>query len=901
MGSGFCGALVDRAGGVGALVSVALLAHAAPSNAAPVPSGAHPRLFMSADNVAAFGANAGNSKTSAAALVKACQDTIDSPNDFTTRGGSDGDYWPGSAMSCAFAYLATQKTQYLTQAITYWNASLRDDQTIDDKAGCMPGVSTDWTGWDGNPPAPPVIITVTHDTGYPMRWYAPDIALTYDWLYSAPGVDPDLLSQTRTCLTAWVDYYTARGYHADEAGANYNAGYAIGKTLAAIAIGNDGGADGHLWNETTTALFPTLLIGQGLSGMSGNVGDAAGPMVGGDWAEGWQYGPLSVLEYAVAARAVEENGVPLPEMDAWTDSIIVRLIHGTDPSGDGQWVGGDFDSDSVFQSPALNQFDAVLAGPSTDQAAAWAANEKAKASPGPGPYFYNALAELRTVAAADYRTQSTPPAPWYLARGTRAMYARTAWDDGAYWSVFSSAPAVVSDHEHFSASNFVFNRGADPLIVDASNYGEYDTFATNAVTADSTVAQGDYIGTQTPWSNAELTWARGTSDATYAARSDFATAFNYSSTPSDIKYAHREWVMLPEGEIVAIDRVHTADASHDMYVAFHTNTGGGNLKLNGAIASGPAGASTVAIHTVLLSGGTPEIKTPNVGDCTLSCSYPCGQCDAARFAIDEYSVAVPGPWAVAIHAIDGLDKSEAPAVVGSLNDDTFDPAPKQNAGVIGAAVQRSSKLSYVVASSGKDGAVGSTMTYGVPGTAPSRNVVFDAPEDTNGKSMVTASASNGRCVLSITAGGGFTGHPLMFTVATAADGCTVTDGTNVPAGSGVGMGGSSNSGTGGTTSANGGASNAGGSGNGGTAGSSNNGGTSGANGGAANAGSGGTSAPTVTSGETGGASSGSGSSKGCGCRIEARETDPRSVIAMLAGLLSLASLRRRRKSARPDR
>ena len=65
-------------------------------------------------------------------------------------------------------------------------------------------------------------------------------------------------------------------------------------------------------------------------------------------------------------------------------------------------------------------------------------------------------------------------------------------------------------------------------------------FATNAVSADSTVGQGDYAGTQTPWSEAELVWARGTADAVYAARSDFATAFNFSSTPSDIEYAHRD-------------------------------------------------------------------------------------------------------------------------------------------------------------------------------------------------------------------------------------------------------------------------------------------------------------------------------------------------------------------------
>jgi len=92
------------------------------------------------------------------------------------------------------------------------------------------------------------------------------------------------------------------------------------------------------------------------------------------------------------------------------------------------------------------------------------------------------------------------------------------------------------------------------------------------------------------------------------------------------------------------------------------------------------------------------------------------------------------------------------------------------------------KQSFVVASSGVDGQVGATMTYGVPGGSASRHVVFDAPEDANGKALVTASASGGRCAVSITAGAGFAGRPLMFSVAAAADGCTVSEDANVPAG-----------------------------------------------------------------------------------------------------------------------
>lgn len=838
------------------MVPAALVAVAWPTalRAAPLPTGAHPRLFMSPEMTSAFATNAKIAGTAAAKLVDACQDTIDNPNQYQTRGGADGDYWPGSAVRCAFAFKATGEQKYLDQAIKYWRASLDDDQTIGDGLGCVAGVATDWQSWDGNPPAPPIILTITHDTGYPMRWYGPHIALTYDWLFTEGSVDDALLEQTRTCLTAWVDYYTERGYHNDEAGANYNAGYVIGKTLAAIAIGGDAGSDGHLWVETTEDLFPNLIVGKGLAGANGQVGMPAGVLVGGDWAEGWQYGPLSVLEYSVAARALEENGASQPEMAAWTNSLAVRYIHGTLPDLSGQWVGGDYDDPEVYSSPNVNVSDAVLAGLAGDKIAAFAAFMKEEQGSGPGVYFYNALAELRQVTPADYRAQDPEPPRWYLARGTRAMYARSSWKADALWSVFTSAPAVVSDHNHLSASNFVLNRGADALIVDSSTYGEVNSLATNAVTADSSIAQEDYFMTQTPWSEAELVWARGTDDAVYAARSDFAKAFIFVDTPSDISYAHREWVFLPEGEIVTIDRVRTIDAAHSMYVGFHTNTGGGGLKLNGDIASGDAGGSALAIHTVALSAGTPEILQPEVGDCSLSCNYPCGGCDAARFPVDKYSVKIAGPWATAVHVIDALAKGEAPASVAAMGDDTIDPAPKQNDGVMGAALFRGDKQTYVVASSAEDGKSPAVMTYGVPGGTASRHIVFDAPEDGGGKSLVTTEAKGDRCLITIKAGDGFAGHPLMFGVTTAADGCQATESTDVEPGAG-GSGGSAGSSSGGA-------------------------GGSGPSGGAGGSGADG--------------SGGSGNDGGCGCRIG---DEPGGELGALGTLLGLAVIAKRRRRA----
>ena len=215
-------------------------------------------------------------------------------------------------------------------------------------------------------------------------------------------------------------------------------------------------------------------------------------------------------------------------------------------------------------------------------------------------------------------------------------------------------------------------------------------------------------------------------------------------------------------------------------MTLHTNTGSGGLKATGGIYLGKVGSSQVAIHPVELSGATPVVSQPGTGACALSCNYPCGACDVARFAVDAYRVGVPGTSALAIHVIDGLGASEPPATVDSIKGPTVDPSA-QNTGVLGASVYRASKQSYVIASSAQDGVSPTTMTYVVPGTSAARHIVYDAPEASDGTSVVAASVKSGSCAVSITAGsgGGFTGHPLMFQVSAASGGCTVAESTTV--------------------------------------------------------------------------------------------------------------------------
>jgi hypothetical protein len=164
-------------------------------------------------------------------------------------------------------------------------------------------------------------------------------------------------------------------------------------------------------------------------------------------------------------------------------------------------------------------------------------------------------------------------------------------------------------------------------------------------------------------------------------------------------------------------------------------------------------------------------------------------------------VSVPGPWAVAVHVIDALGSNDAPATVVSLNDATVDPSGA-NKGVIGASIVRGGKTSYAVASSGTDGTTpNGTLTYGTPGAASARHVVYDAPEASDGTSSVTAVAQSGRCAMTVTAGSGkgLTGHPLIFDVGAASGGCVVTDAPSgnpgkPPSGSSSSSGGGSSSG-----------------------------------------------------------------------------------------------------------
>ena len=730
--------LIALASSVAATLTISL---ASPASAAPAaPTGAHPRIWLTAPTVSALKANLAKSGSAASAVVAECQNAVDHPANYD-HAVYEGYGWAYVSASCGMAWQLTHDPKFATAGLRIWKALLDDFIVVGDGAG---GASA-----------------VTHDAGYGMRYFGAFAALAYDWFHDAPGADA-LLVQSRPLFKTWVEWYEANGYLKTTAGSNYQAGYLIAKTMISIAAsGEDDGAAATYFTAVVDDMFKNQIVG----GVTGK-----GALVGGDWPEGWEYGPLGALEYAMSARALEEQGAPQPAVKSWLNDLVVNYHYALTPDKAGFYAGGDYGTAIINATPSPQPLTAALAGFGSDEAASWAAYVRPLAAKAHDlNLVYDALAEARGATPASFNAAPRPLS--YLATGTRKLYARSSWDASAFWGVFVSAPRFQVDHQHLDASTFVLSRGSDSLVVDPSPYGSLSTLTTNALSVDSLTVQANYRPSQSPYSRAELPWARGTEGGVAAGRAALEGAFADPSGKSDVPFARRDWVFLPEGEIVTLDRVRTDDPARKTYLRFRAPSsfalGAGN------VATAAVGASRLVVHPVTLSGGTPEVRSIK-GDPGAPCDGDnFGVCTAARFDAGEYAVTLPGPTALAVHVLDALGASEAAADAVAVSD----PA------LVGVRLTRSAIRSFVVASSAKDGQPGATLAYSLEGDSAARHVVFDAPEDAAGMSQVTAKPDGAKCAVVITAGNGagaIAGRPLVFNVSAAKDGCKTTADTSPP-------------------------------------------------------------------------------------------------------------------------
>ncbi len=711
----------------GALASVAGVAQAAPAE----PTGPHPRLWLDAGTRASLKSLAGKEGTAVARAVRQCG-RLSGNLKQEAKNLYMGLDWAAHASNCAIAYQATGNPTYAATSLHFFKALLDDWEFVGDGKG----------GDDA----------ARHDSGYAIRALGVHTAIVYDWLHDAPGMTPELLAKARTRWKAWTDWYWPNGYRYKGAGTNYHAGYAFAATLMAIAQGGEAGPNGaKLWRHVTEQIWGRDMKAAAAPG---------GLLDGGDWGEGWQYAPLAVAGYALGARAMIEQGTPLPDYQRWADQVVVRHVHALSPGEKGIFVGGDTQAETPSLPPNPWTLAGVLAGPTSDAAAGWARAEIDRmhlAGDEKSFLIFEALADARNVKAVPFPRDTTPT--FYLARGNGAFFARSTWSRAASWMAMQCTSAIDVDHLPPNAGNIVLTRGADELVVDPSPYGSLTSLTSNAPTVESGHLLPEYKPSQAFWSEkTRYAWARQTESAIVAARCDYADQYKFQERPSDVPMALRDVVLVPSKDgnatAVVVDRAKTGAASRPMHLRFRTRAA---LALADGAAQGSAGGSQLSIVPVFKSSGTPEVRRTGKGDC-FGKDTTRGNCMAARFPVTDYLLTVKGEDASAIHVLDlaGVgDKVSPPRLVNAADHRvvSFERAGR-HASVVVASPGDKPKLVYRA--------------------HPGHHVVLDAPSSPAGRANATASLESGVCVVTVTpaASGGMDARPLALALS---DACAVKE------------------------------------------------------------------------------------------------------------------------------
>lgn len=701
------------------------LAHAAP----PEPSGPHPRMLLDDELRATWRAHAKLSGGPVVGAIRLCeQGRTTHEHDRALYHGSE---WGKLLQACLVAYAATDSKEHAAGAIKFFKALIDDLDRVGDGAG-------------GDTAA-------RRDSGYAIRNLGPYTALAYDWLHDHPLLTAELKARARQRWKAWLAWYRDHGYRANNPGTNYHAGYLIAATLIAVAQAGDAGADGAaLWTHVADQMWSKEMA-QALS--------SDGILAGGNWPEGWQYGPLSVAEYSLAARVIRRAGVDVPGVSQWLSSLVRHHVYALSPS-DRVYPSGDTEEEAANLPPHVLTLDAVALGDATAEDKAWARGELARLRLIDRDYLlYDALAAVGDKPQVPPR-ESWPT--WYVAQNTGTLYARTRWDDTAIWFVTECQSTLETDHRHVNAGTFALSRGRDDVIVDPTPYGSQSTLTTNAPTVASAHLPKDYIPSQGGWSEkVGYDFVTQRASGIVAARCDYADAYKFQHRRSDVPEAVRDFVLVPsrdgkDAALVVIDRANTGGAKRAMHLRFRTP---GGLALADDTATATIGSTKLAIAPVTRTSGKAAIGKPSDKDCFKD-GIAKGRCEAARFPVTEYRVEIDGSRPTAVHLISAT--GGAPAAGTAL----------QGTGWAGVRVSGVRDAAIIWRTS-----EGGALAYAAP---PGTHVVLDATAG----SQLTAKREGDQCAVTMT--GGADAGALAPIVATLDAECNVTLDPEAAAASAIG-------------------------------------------------------------------------------------------------------------------
>lgn len=400
------------------------------------PDNPHPRIWLSPAVKSTLQAKVSENTPEWQALKGWCDTNLGT----NLPEGYQGLSWRAYLLSYALCYQMTGVDAYGNQGVVYLKALLYDD------------VRSGPVGSGGGGAE-----SIQVDSGYVARSIGAGAALGRDWLDGAPDLDPSTIALVNQRLGEWISWYNSSGYAKDSPTDNYYAGYFAMVYLAGLGLYGDVGYD-STWLSQAEEMWSSDVLPL----LNGNLD-------GGDWLEGWNYGPWAAREYMQYPLALETaagDTSAWSETD-WHEDLVKSAIHMLHPSrmlmsDDGSWSGDA----SKKGWPALRINAAFLAEATPISAelkglARWYENNLVNVQGAPS--FWEAF--LWLDPSADQAPPTVGNMGLYHSMGLGHMVARSSWDVNATF-----VDMIGRRQDNYNPGEIKIASRGVPLLVDADTY-----------------------------------------------------------------------------------------------------------------------------------------------------------------------------------------------------------------------------------------------------------------------------------------------------------------------------------------------------------------------------------------------------------------------------------------------
>ena len=473
------------------------------------------------------------------------------------------------------------------------------------------------------------------DDGYAIRNMGASTAFAYDWLYDK--LTPAQRAHARARWKAWLDAWLAKGYRAHAPAVE------LSRRATCSASTADRDRRGRRGRRGRRRAVARVADECGARRCAGALAPTACSQ-GGDWPEGWQYGPLSVARVRARRRArcaAPASTCPASRKLAGRGAAAPRLR---------AVAGGGRRSPAATPTSRARTCRRTCSRSTRSRSATRAPDDKrwargelvAHEARRSGYLLYDALAGVGDKPVLAPR-DSWPT--WYVATGTRHLYARTRWDDRAVWFVAECAPRSTSITAIRDAGNFVLSRGKDDVdrrsvavrhAVDADEQ-RADRARRRSCRRTTCRARASGAADRLGLRDADARAASSRRAATTAISTSSRTAERRAGGAARPRAA-AERATARRRCVIVFDRAKTGGADRGMYLRFRT-TGQARARGGADRATATVGGTKLAIASLARTSGTPAIATPSDKDCYKQDGAR--QCDAARFPVTEYRSSSP--------------------------------------------------------------------------------------------------------------------------------------------------------------------------------------------------------------------------------------------------------------------